>query len=107
VLGNLENLSAPTLSDSSACSCCSAIKPLSPTQKDKFSAAMERMRDGSSLQRLKRERDIENVRQEEAMNRLQSLTTSAEPNDKGVSNPHVNLGRQAPERRMSGLARSA
>lgn len=65
------------------------------------------MRDGSAMQRLKQQRDLDSAKHEEAMARLRVLSNNDGTTDKGLSNPNVNLGRQLPERRMSGMARSA
>lgn len=100
ILGNIDNLRAPCLSVPAV------LRKEIPTKSSpKFDAALNRMRSGTTLERLKQQRDMETARQEEAMNRLRVI--SVQPSDKGISNPTVNLGRQAPERRSSGMARSA
>jgi hypothetical protein len=69
-------------------------------RSSEFKEALKRMRNGSALQRLKQQHDLDGTRKEEA-------TSTCEPHEKGVSTPIVQLGRQTPERRVSGLARSA
>jgi hypothetical protein len=101
VLGKIQNMSllVPT----------SNAITISPRggRSSEFKEALKRMRDGSGLQRLKQQRDFENVTShDEEMQRVRGLSTN-EPADKGLSNPTVQLGRQVPEQRMSGYARSA
>jgi hypothetical protein len=72
-----------------------------------FNVALQRMRQGGALQKLREQRDADNAKKEEAMKRLRALS-GTDPAAKGPSSPRVNLGgRQAPLRRTSGLARSA
>ena len=108
ILGNLDSLCAPTLSASTM----DARRTSQPTmsarrQSPNFDAALNRMKNGSTLQRLQQERInmLQLSREQEATHRLRSLCV--EPTEKGVTNPTVQLGRQAPERRSSGMARSA
>jgi hypothetical protein len=107
VLGNIHNLYAPSLLGSMPAREIPSPGSVSKTRSPRFSAALKRMRDGSALQRLKQQRDLDNAKHEEAMERLRALSTNSEPTDKGLSNPSVNFGRQLPEKRRSGLARSA
>lgn len=105
VLGNIENLCAPSLSSSLAVRGGTAPASFSKSQSPHFQAALKRMRDGSALTRLKQESNLDSRKHEEAIQRIRALSTNVEANNKGLSNPHVKLGK-SPERR-SGLARSA
>jgi hypothetical protein len=112
ILGNLDNLCAPTLLapslDAKRQSPPNSMVISARRQSPNFDAALNRMKNGTTLHRLQQER-INNViqvsREQEAIHRLQALCV--EPTEKGVTNPTVQLGRQAPERRSSGMARSA
>ena len=102
VLGNLDKLYAPLFTGPMPSNSSLSL----PRHSTHFNDALERMRDGSALQRLKQQRDIDSVRQEEAMRHLQELSTNIEP-EKHVASSNVILGRQSPEQRRSGPARSA
>ena len=108
ILGNLDNLCAPTLS-APALDTQRINQPTMSArcQSPDFDAALNRMKNGSTLRRLQQERidQVQLSREQEATHRLRDLCV--EPTEKGVTNPTVQLGRQAPERRSSGMARSA
>lgn len=113
LLGNLENLSPPSLMllTSNNNNPFSSISPRG--RSSEFKDALKRMRSGSALARLKqeRQRDVDHAKQE-ATERLRRLSSPAQERSsgketKGASTPFVQLGRQAPERRNSGFARSA
>lgn len=100
VMNNLDTLSTPTF-DQWSNRPGSHLKTHYDSQSPLFHMALQRMRNGSGLQRLKEQRDAENARGDAALERLTS------PEDKGLPVSHVNLGRQAADRRRSSLARSA
>jgi hypothetical protein len=100
VLGKIQNMSLLVPTGNSI-----TISPRGGRSSE-FKEALKRMRDGSGLQRLKQQRDFENAGHDEGMQRVRGLSTN-EPVDKGLSNPTVQLGRQVPEQRISGYARSA
>eukprot|EP00429_Kryptoperidinium_foliaceum_P007587 CAMPEP_0176024772 /NCGR_PEP_ID=MMETSP0120_2-20121206/12110_1 /TAXON_ID=160619 /ORGANISM="Kryptoperidinium foliaceum, Strain CCMP 1326" /LENGTH=136 /DNA_ID=CAMNT_0017357953 /DNA_START=77 /DNA_END=487 /DNA_ORIENTATION=- len=102
VISNLERLSTPSLNTPLSL----RNESISPRgRSSEFKEALKRMRNGSAMNRLKQQRAQDNLKQEEAMQRLRALTMNQV--DKGASSPTVSLGRQPPERRSSGLARSA
>jgi hypothetical protein len=104
MLENLDTLSAPLFEGAPhKCKFRSSYNPRTPM----FNIALQRMREGDALKRLREERDADDARNEEAMKRLRALSAASNPAEKGPAALQVTLGRQAPERRMSGLARSA
>jgi hypothetical protein len=106
VLDSLETLEAPCLGAGPEVMKYN-YKPSYNPRTPLFNVALQRMRQGGALQKLREQRDADNAKKEEAMKRLRALS-GTDPAAKGPSSPRVNLGgRQAPLRRTSGLARSA
>jgi hypothetical protein len=112
VSDNIDTLSAPSFSEpqQKRYKLNSSYNSQSPLSSPLFNAALQRMRQGDALRKLKEQRyaDADNRKGEEAMKHLRAVTTAASPAEKSSpTSTQVKLGRQLPERRRSEPARSA
>jgi hypothetical protein len=114
VMDHLELLSAPSLEFGA--SPMPSIRPpqslSSPTSAPPllFTIALERMRNGTGLQKLLEQREQQNkvclIDRKLAAAKLRALSSS-EHDKNSASTPRLALGRRAPARSSSGIARSA
>ena len=114
LMDNLEKLSAPSLPfGSSPTRPVMSFRPApsfsnKPRSQVMFNDALQRMRQGTALQRLKEQRDetAGQAREHSTTNRMREVGLS-EVEKPLTGSPRVFLSRQQPTRSNSGIARSA
>lgn len=106
VLDNLEALKAPTFGVGPEVMKYNNKISYSP-RTSQFNMALQRMREGGALQKLREQRDADLAKKEESHNRPNVLSASSNPDEKGLSSPPRVTLRDERDAPLSALARSA